>query len=75
MNNVYSEEHIKTIKNYIKTNAYATNYVTPSINLIITLTLLFASLYLITIANNYYALTILVLVLALILMKMFMIYF
>jgi len=74
MNNAYSEDNIKNIKNYIKTNAYATNYITPSLNLLITLTLLFASLYLITITNNYYALTILVLVLALILMKMFMIF-
>ena len=72
MNNAYSEENIKNIKEYIKTNAYATNYATPILNLLFTLGLLFTLLYLIKITNNYYILSILILCLALVLMKMFM---
>ena len=74
MNNAYTEEQIKTIKEYIKTNAYASNYITPLLNLVFTLTLLFTLLYLINITNNYYILFILILCLALVLMKMFMIF-
>ena len=74
MNNSYSEEQIKTIKDYIKTNAYATNYVTPLLILLLTLVLLFTLLFLINITNDYYILSILILCLALVMMKMFMIF-
>ena len=74
MKNVYNEENIKNIKEYIKTNAYATNYTTPLLNILIVLVLLFTSLYLINITDNYYVLTILILGLGLVLMKTFMIF-
>ena len=74
MNNAYTEEQIKTIKEYIKTNAYATNYLTPLLNLLFTLVLLFTLLYIINITDEYYILFILILCLALVLMKMFMIF-
>lgn len=74
MNNAYSEEHIKTIKEYIKQNAYATNYTKPLLTLIFILSLLFILLYLIKITDNYYIIFILTLCLALVLMKMFMIF-
>ena len=74
MNNAYTEDNIKTIKEYIKTNAYATNYATPLLNLLFTSVLLFTLLYLINITNNYYTLSILILFLALVCMKVFMIF-
>ena len=74
MKNVYNEENIKNIKEYIKTNAYATNYTTPLLNILVVLVLLFTTLYLITITNNYYVLTILILGIALVLIKTFMIF-
>lgn len=74
MNNAYSEEQIKTIKEYIKTNAYASNYKTPLLHLLFILSLLFTLLYLINITNNYYIISILILCLALVLMKIFIIF-
>jgi len=72
--NLYSEKHISTIKDYIKTHCYASDNTTPTFNLFITLLLLFINLYLIHKTSNYYLLFILIIFLSLVMMRLFMIF-
>lgn len=69
---MYSKEHIDQIKTHIKTHAYATNYVEPAWHLITTLLLMFGLLYLIHRTKQYSP--VLIILLALVCMRLFMIF-
>jgi omega-6 fatty acid desaturase (delta-12 desaturase) len=69
---MYSQETIDQIKHHIKTNAYAANYVEPTWYLITTLLFMFGLLYAIHITKGY-SLS-LILFLALVMMRLFMIF-
>jgi acyl-lipid omega-6 desaturase (Delta-12 desaturase) len=69
---MYTQENIDQIKHYIKTRGYATNYAEPTWHLVTTLLLMFGLLYAIHITKGYSPG--LILLLALIMMRLFMMF-
>lgn len=72
MSNIYGEEKIKKIKEYIVKNYYAKDFINPSFYLVTSLLLMFLCLYIIHISKGYNAF--LILILALLIMRLFMIF-
>lgn len=72
MENVYSEEDISKMRNYVKQHGCSSNYLEPGLYLVSTLLLLFFVLYLMTLTKNYNA--ILIVLLALVNLRLFMIF-
>lgn len=69
---IYSQDEIDNIKTYIKHRGYANNYTEPTWHLVSTLTWMFGLLYAIHIANDFNMK--LISLLALVLMRLFMIF-
>jgi omega-6 fatty acid desaturase (delta-12 desaturase) len=69
---MYSKDHIDKIKTHIKTHGYASNYAEPTWHLVTTLLLMFGLLYLIHRTKKYSPL--LIVLLALVCMRLFMIF-
>ena len=69
---IYTPEKVDQIKRHIKTRAYATNYAEPAWHLITTLMFMFGLLYAIHITKGYSP--VLIVLLALIMMRLFMMF-
>lgn len=72
MINIYGEEKIKKIRDYISKNYYAKDFIQPIFYLLTTLLIMFLCLYIIHISKGYNIF--LILLLSLIMMRLFMIF-
>jgi omega-6 fatty acid desaturase (delta-12 desaturase) len=74
MQNIYSETQINEIKRHIKTNAYATEFIEPSIYLFSTILIIFLLLFGIHLSSNYYLIFGYIILLALLQIRLFVIF-